>query len=133
MTNRTLIIPQQMEALVESAGYVPAVQVGRFVFCAGQVGRDADLNVIEDPEAQFIACWDNLRAVLAEAGCSFADVVDMTTYHVGLSEHFAAFRTVKDRVFPRSMCAWTVLGVSELAKPGLLAEIKCIAVKRSET
>lgn len=41
-----------------------------------------------------------------------------------------AFREVKNRVFPRGTCAWTAVGVSELALPGLLAEIKCVAVKR---
>ncbi|MBP0495092.1 RidA family protein [Roseomonas indoligenes] len=129
MTDRTLIIPRKMQPIVDTAGYVPAVRAGSFVFCAGQVGRDEDLNVIKDPEAQFMACWDNLRLVLEEAGCGFGDVVDMTTYHVGLNQHFAVFRAVKDRVFPRSTCAWTVIGVSELARPGLLVEIKCIAFR----
>ncbi|MBE7211744.1 MAG: RidA family protein [Gluconacetobacter diazotrophicus] len=130
MTDRDLIVPKRMERVVETAGYVPAVRVGDLVFCAGQVGRDADLSVIEDPEAQFAACWDNLRLVLEEAGCGFEDVVDMTTYHVDLAVHFPIFRAVKDRLFPRGSCAWTVIGVSELARPGLLAEIKCTAVRR---
>lgn len=124
------IIPQQMQAIVERAGYVPAVKVGTTVYCAGQVGRTPELEVIADPEAQFVACWENLRIVLEEAGCSFDDVVDMTTYHVQMSEHMAVFREVKDRVFPRGTCAWTAIGVSELARPGLLVEIKCVAVQR---
>ncbi|WP_322093069.1 RidA family protein [Paraburkholderia bannensis] len=130
MTDRELIVPQQMQAIVERAGYVPAVKVGKTVYCAGQVGRTAELEVIADPEAQFAACWENLRVVLAEAGCTFDDVVDMTTYHVQMSEHMAIFRAVKDRVFPRGTCAWTSIGVSELARPGLLVEIKCVAVQR---
>lgn len=130
MTDRELIVPQQMRVIQERAGYVPAVKVGATVYCAGQVGRTADLEVIADPEAQFVACWENLRVVLAEAGCTFDDVVDMTTYHVQMSEHMAIFREVKDRLFPRSTCAWTAIGVSELARPGLLVEIKCVAVQR---
>ncbi|MBB3260722.1 enamine deaminase RidA (YjgF/YER057c/UK114 family) [Paraburkholderia bannensis] len=130
MTEREFIVPQQMQSIVERAGYVPAVKVGATVYCAGQVGRTPGLDVIADPEAQFLACWENLRIVLEEAGCSFDDVVDMTTYHVQMSEHMAVFREVKDRVFPRGTCAWTALGVSELARPGLLVEIKCVAVQR---
>jgi enamine deaminase RidA (YjgF/YER057c/UK114 family) len=42
----------------------------------------------------------------------------------------AVFREVKNRLFPRGLCAWTVIGVSELANPGLLLEIKCVAVQR---
>jgi len=130
MTVRELIIPPPMQRIVERAGYVPAVKAGSIVFCAGQVGRTVALEVIADPEAQFLACWDNLRVVLQAAGCTFEDVVDMTTYHVQMSTHMPTFREVKNRVFPRGTCAWTSIGVSELAHPGLLVEIKCVAVKR---
>ena len=119
-----------MERIVERAGYAPAVKVGSTLFCAGQVGRAADLEVITDPEAQFLACWENLRVVLEAAGCTFEDVVDMTTYHVQMSQHISVFRDVKNRVFPRGTCAWTAIGVSELAHPGLLVEIKCVAVQQ---
>lgn len=130
MPDREIIIPPSMRNIVERAGYVPAVKVQGTLYCAGQIGRTPELEVIADPEQQFIACWENLRTVLAEGGCSFDDVVEMTTYHVSMSEHMAVFRDVKDRLFPRGLCAWTAIGVSELAVPGLLLEIKCIAVQR---
>lgn len=130
MTDRQLIIPPGMNSLVERAGYVPAVKVGKTLYCAGQVGRTPDLKVIPDPEQQFLAARENLRRVLAAGGCGFDDVVEMTTYHVDLQRHLPLFRRVKDSVFPRSTCAWTCLGVAELAIPGLLIEIKCIAVQR---
>ena len=130
MTDREIIVPPSMSRIVERAGYAPAVRVGATVYCAGQVGRTPDMSVIDDPEAQFEACWDNLQTVLAAADCTFDDVVDMTTYHVDMSRHMPVFREVKDRRFPRGTCAWTCIGVSELAHPGLLVEIKCVAVKR---
>ncbi|WGS52479.1 RidA family protein [Paraburkholderia sp. D15] len=130
MSDREIIVPESMRPIVERAGYAPAVKVGTTVYCAGQVGRTPQLDVIEDPEAQFVACWENLRELLAAAGCTFDDIVDMTTYHVQMSRHMAVFREVKNRVFPRGHCAWTVIGVSELAHPGLLVEIKCVAVQR---
>jgi len=130
MTDRQLIIPPSMHSIVERAGYVPAIKVGKTLYCAGQVGRTAALAVIEDPEAQFVAAWENLRQVLEKGGCTFDDVVDMTTYHVDMSQHMAVFREVKNRLFPRGHCAWTTIGVSELAHPGLLVEIKCVAVQR---
>lgn len=131
MPDRKIIVPQSMQALAERAGYAPAVVVNGTVYCAGQVGRTADLNVIADPEQQFAAAWENLRIVLAEAGCTYDDVVEMTTYHVNMREHMNAFRSVKDRLFPRKTCPWTCVGVAELAHPGLLVEIKCIAVARN--
>lgn len=124
---REIIVPVAMKSIVERAGYAPAIRVKNLVFCAGQVGRDANMNVINDPERQFEACWDNLATVLSEAGCRFEDVVEMTTYHVGLWQHMDVFREVKDRIFPRGTCAWTCIGVSELAHPGLLVEIKVVA------
>jgi enamine deaminase RidA (YjgF/YER057c/UK114 family) len=130
MTDREIIVPDGMEQIVERAGYAPAVKVGTTVFCAGQ-GRTRELEVIHDPEAQFLACWENLKTLLDAAGCTFEDVVEMTTYHVQMSVHMSVFREVKNRVFPRGKCAWSAIGVSELAHPGLLAEIKCVAIQRS--
>lgn len=129
MTDRTFIIPAAMRTLSERTGYVPAVLVGNTLYCAGQVGRTAELEVIHDPEQQFIACWRNLELVLNEAGCSFDDVVEMTTYHVAMAEHMDTFRRVKDALFPRGRSAWTCVEVTSLAHPGLLVEIKCIAVR----
>jgi len=131
MSDREIIIPEAMKLIVERAGYAPAVRVGDTLYCAGQVGRTPDLQVIVDPEEQFICAWESLRQVLAAGGCTFEDVVDMTTYHVDLAKHMAVFREVKNRLFPRGLCAWTCIGVSELANPGLLVEIKCIAVRRT--
>ncbi|SPK70077.1 Endoribonuclease L-PSP (plasmid) [Cupriavidus taiwanensis] len=129
MTDRELIVPRAMQRIVDRAGYIPAIRLGATVFCAGQVGRTVDLAVISDPEAQFLACWENLRVVLEAAGCTFEDVVDMTTYHVDMAKHMPIFRQVKNRIFPHGTCAWTSIGVSELAHPGLLVEIKCVAAK----
>lgn len=130
MTDRNIIVPHAMQTIVDRAGYAPAVKVGQTLYCAGQVGRTTDLQVIEDPEEQFIAAWENLRSVLEAGGCGFEDIVDMTTYHVGMSRHMAVFREVKNRLFPKGTCAWTCIGVSELAHPALLVEIKCVAVRR---
>lgn len=73
----------------------------------------------------------DLKTLLNAAGCTFEDIVEMTTYHVQMSAHMSVFREVKNRVFPSGKCAWTAVGVSELAHPGLLAEIKCVAIQRS--
>lgn len=130
MTDRQIIVPDSMRLLCEHAGYAPAVKVGKTLYCAGQVGRTPELAVIADPELQFLAAWDNLQIVLEAGGCKFEDVVEMTTYHVDMHRHMPLFRRVKDEVFPRSTCAWTCIGVAELARSGLLVEIKCVAVQR---
>jgi enamine deaminase RidA (YjgF/YER057c/UK114 family) len=73
--------------------------------------------------------WENLHIVLEAANCNFDDIVEMTSYHVEMSKHMDVFRTAKNEVFPKGTYAWTRIGMSELAHPGLLAEVKCIAVE----
>ena len=129
--DRLAIVPDSMRASPETRGYLPALVAGGFVFVAGQVGRTRDFAVIDDPAAQFAAAFENLRLVLAQAGCGFDDIVDLTTYHVDLAKHWPVFREVKDRVLPRSRFPVTAIGVTELAVPGLLLEVKAIARPRS--
>lgn len=126
-SDREIIIPKGMEDVVARRGYAPAVRVGDVLYCVGQIGRAADFTISADPLTQFRACWDNLERVLKAAGCSFADVVDLTTYHLELDRYFATFRQAKDEVFPKGLAGWTVLGVAALAAPGALVEIKAIA------
>lgn len=128
--DREVIIPEEMREIVNRAGYAPAVKVGHTIYVVGQVGRNKELEVISNPAEQFAAMWENLRIVLNAAKCTFDDVVEMTSYHVEMSKHMDVFRAVKNDVFPKGTYAWTRIGVSELAHPGLLAEVKCVAVAR---
>lgn len=130
MSDREIVVPLSMQLIPEQVGYVPAVKVGNLLFCSGQIGRTPELEVIIDPQQQFVAAWENLRIVLEAGGCTYADVVEMTTYHVAIAEHMALYKKVRDQRFPRATCAWTAIGVSALAHPALLLEIKCVAVQR---
>jgi hypothetical protein len=76
-----------------------------------------------------VAAFEQVRAVLAEAGLDFSDVVELTTFHVGL-EHLRVFGAVKDRHLAAPYPAWTAIGVSALAFPGGLAEVKVTAQLR---
>ena len=125
--NKTPIIPPSMRTVVAEKGYLPGLRVGDLVFLAGQVGRTVDMKIVVEPKSQFEACFENLRMVLAEAGCTFDDVVDMTTYHVDMDKHWPVFREVKNRVLPHGKFPWTAIGVSALADPAFLLEAKATA------
>ena len=129
-TLKTPIVPPSMQAVVDTKGYLPGLRVGNIVFLAGQVGRTLDLRIVTDPKEQFEAAFENLRLVLVEAGLSFDDIVDMTTYHVDMDRHWPAFREVKNRVLPRGKFPWTAIGVSALADPAFLLEVKATACVR---
>jgi len=120
------IVPAGMEIIRERFKYNPGVLVGDTLYIAGQVGRDADLNVLEGAEAQYHQAFKNVARVLHAAGADFDNVVDMVTYHIDLTD-IQAFMAVKDQYFTNSVPAWTGIGVSALAMPGLLIEIKCVA------
>ena len=129
--DREPIVPESMREVVRAKGYLPALRVGEFVFVAGQVGRDASFKLIDDVREQFSACFENLRMVLAEAGCTLDDLVDVTTYHVDMPVHWDTFREVKREWFPVGNVPWTCVGVTALAQSGLLLEVKGMACRRA--
>jgi enamine deaminase RidA (YjgF/YER057c/UK114 family) len=126
--DREIIVPDSMRELVAQKGYAPALRVERLLFVAGQVGRTPDLRIVEDPQEQFVQCFENLRTVLAAAGCGFADIVDLTTFHVDMPLHWEAFRAVKNRMLPPGAFPMTAVGVTALAAPGMLLEVKATAL-----
>jgi enamine deaminase RidA (YjgF/YER057c/UK114 family) len=105
------------------------VRAGNFLFISGQVGRDEHLNIIEGKEAQFTQAFENVKKVLAAAGATMDHVVDMVSYHTDLRD-LPLFIQVRDRYVtnPERYPAWTAIGVTALAMPGLTAEIKCTAL-----
>ena len=126
MRERRDIIPPGMEIIFERFRYAPGVLVDDTLYIAGQVGRDAQLQVVAGSEAQFTQAFENVGKVLRAAGASFDDVVEMVTYHVDMRD-LALFMEVKNREFTGRVPAWTGIGVTALAMPGLVVEIKCTA------
>lgn len=127
MSERKNIVPKEMELIKQRFHYNPGVRAGNLLFIAGQVGRDENLNVIEGKEAQFVQAFENVKKVLSAAGATFDDVVDMVTYHTDMRD-LQLFITVKDRYYTGEYPAWTGIGVTSLAMPGLMVEIKCVAL-----
>ncbi len=117
-----------MQNLQETFRYSPGVRAGSLLFIAGQVGRDEGLNVVAGKEAQFTQAFENVKKVLAAAGATMDDVVDMVSYHTDMRD-LPLFIQVRDRYVTNSerYPAWTALAVAALAMPGLFAEIKCTA------
>lgn len=121
------VIPAWMQAIYDGYHYAPAVIDGEHLRVSGMVGIRHDLSVPDDSGAQFTQAFENLLTVLREAGAGFEHVVEMTTFHVSLQQHLPAFIEVKDRYIARPYPAWTAIGISELALPGCLVEIRVTA------
>lgn len=89
----------------------------------------AALEAVRDPEAQFAVAFETLDAILREAGADLSHVVEITSYHVGISAHMEAFMRVWARYIEEPYPAWTAVGVAELIVPGGLVEIRAVAVE----
>lgn len=123
------VIPLSMAEPASAFQYSPGITVsaGTLLLISGQVGRDAVAGVIADPEAQFVKAFENLDAVLGEAGATLSDVIEITTYLTSM-EHLPLLARVKQRFFTSAPYpAWTGIGVNELALPGLLLEVSATA------
>lgn len=130
-TQRQPIIPPGSEALYNTFHFSPATRVGDTIWVSGQVGIDATMAPAQGMAAQARLAFESLKAILAAAGASLADVVELTTYHTSLRDELAAFTQVKDEYLPERYPSWTAVGVTELALPGLCIEIRAVAVAGS--
>lgn len=120
------IFPANRHALYAEHGYSAAVRSGDLLFVSGQVGSQTDGSPELDFERQVELAFDNLRSTLEAGGCTFADIVDVTTLHTDPKTQFETIMAVKSRIFPEPPYpAWTAIGVNWLA--GFDFEIKVIA------
>ena len=127
MDRSAVVIPKGMEPFYEQWHFAPAIRDGDRLWCSGMIGIGADGKCASDPTAQFTRAFELVQGVLETSGVGFGDVVDMTTFHVGLQQHIGAFTKVKDQFLRAPYPAWTAIGITELAVPGGLVEIKVVA------
>lgn len=120
------IFPANRHALYEAHGYSAALKSGDLLFVSGQVGSRPDGTPEPDLEAQIRLAFENLKSVLAAAGASLSNLVDVTSFHTDPESQFEAVMKVKAEVFPAAPYPnWTAVGVTWLA--GFDFEIKVIA------
>ena len=123
---RKLINPPGTEKTYERWQFSQAVRVGETVWVSGQMGMEGK-SPAQGIEAQTRIAFENLTRVLAEGGATLADVVELVTYHKSMSD-LAGFSKAKAEFFPSNYPAWTAVGVTELAVPGILVEVRATAV-----
>ncbi|QND44515.1 RidA family protein (plasmid) [Rhizobium lusitanum] len=126
MTKRDAVFPADRHALYDEHGYSAAIRSGDLLFVSGQVGSRHDGSAEPDFSAQVRLAFENLKATLIAGGCTFDDIVDVTTFHTDPEKQFATIMGVKSEVFStRPYPNWTAIGVNWLA--GFDFEIKVIA------
>ncbi|HEY0946279.1 MAG TPA: RidA family protein [Opitutaceae bacterium] len=126
MTKRDAVFPAGQHALYQAHRYSAAIRSGDLLFVSGQVGSRPDGSPEPDFARQVQLAFDNLNAVLAAAGCTFDDVVDVTSFHTDPERQFETFMAIREKVIGEPPYPnWTAVGVNWLA--GFDFEIKVIA------
>jgi enamine deaminase RidA (YjgF/YER057c/UK114 family) len=125
MTERGPVIPADSQASYDRFHFAPAYRVGDTLYVSGVIGSGESL------EDEFAGAFANLANVLDAAGYSLADVVEMTSFHVDMSETLGSFMKARDAAMTEPWPAWTAIGCTELAIPTGRAEVKVTAVKQS--
>lgn len=107
-------------------GYTPGISaVGKkIVLVSGQ--GPADLKV--DMETQFRSTFDRIGLILAAAGGSFEDIVMIRGYFIHLARDMPIYRKVRLDYLVKPYPASSLVGVTELAIPGLDIEVEATAV-----
>ncbi len=127
MSNRGPIIPTGHQGTYDRFHFAPAFRVGDTVHVSGVIGLGPDGRVPAEAADEFKAAFDALSSTLGAAGASLADIVDLTTFHVGMEE-MEAFMLAKDAAIAEPYPAWTAIGCSSLIIPRARVEVKATAV-----
>ncbi len=126
MTTRSVVFPPERQDLYERNKYSPAVCSNGFLFVSGQVGSLADGSPEPELEKQVRQAFENLNAILAAAGSSFDDVVDVTVFMVDPQAKFERiWKVVPEYWGDAPYPTLTAVGVTWLY--GFDFEIKVIA------
>jgi 2-aminomuconate deaminase len=112
-------------------------RAGDFIFVSGTSSRRADDSIagaepdgaggyVFDIRVQTRAVLENIRAILAHAGATLADVVEVSSYLVSMQD-FPGYNEVYAQVFGHEGPARTTVAVAQLPHPHLRIEIRVVA------
>lgn len=114
-------------------------RAGDFIYVSGTSARRADDSIagaaagsggtpLLDIRVQTRAVIENIRDILAAAGASLADLVEVSTFLVSMDD-FAGYNEVYGEFFGVDGPARTTVAVAQLPHPQLLIEIRAVAWK----
>jgi 2-iminobutanoate/2-iminopropanoate deaminase len=98
----------------------------RLVFCSGQLGVGPDETVPPTVEGQAERCFENIKAILKEAGLALSDIIRINAYVTG-REHMKGYMAVRDRYAGDPPPASTLMIVSGFTRPEFLVEVEAVA------
>jgi 2-iminobutanoate/2-iminopropanoate deaminase len=111
------------------ANYSHVTRVGNTLYISGQLGLDADGNLVGqgDAAAQAEQCYKNIQAIIQHFGGTMDDVVKITQYITDLAYRPLVARP-RDAYLGTPGPASTLVVVKGLAAPDYLVEIEALAI-----
>jgi len=107
--------------------YTDAVRFGDLLFISGIMPVDAAGKVVgSDAVTQVRQVFKNMAAILKAAGAGFGDVLKVTVYLTDVADR-PRINPVRQEMFGKTRPASTLIGVKELALPGMKIEIDAVA------
>jgi reactive intermediate/imine deaminase len=113
--------------------YTDAVRFGDLLFISGVAPVDNELNVVggDDVVAQTRQVFKNMKKILMAVGADFSDVLKVTVFLTNVSDR-EAINPIRQSFFGENRPASTLIGVNELAIPGMKIEIEAVAGLKQE-
>ncbi|KAF0231173.1 MAG: endoribonuclease [Beijerinckiaceae bacterium] len=125
---RTSINPPTIRQPFAAYSHGLVVEDGkRILFASGQLGVGPDDFIPESAEDQAVICFENIRAILAEAGMDFSHVVRFSAF-VTDRAYFPVYGSVRSRYVSGNAFASTLLIVSGFTRPEFKVEVEVTAV-----
>lgn len=107
--------------------YTDAVRFGNLLFVSGVAPVDTELRVVgrDDIVAQARQVFLNMKRILDAAGADFRDVLKVTVYLIDVADR-ERINPVRREFFGNSRPASTLIGIKELAIPGMKIEVEAV-------
>jgi enamine deaminase RidA (YjgF/YER057c/UK114 family) len=121
------VVSESGRFMYDNYHFSEAADCDGLLYCSGVIGTGADHKIPEDASEEFRNAWQGVGAVLKEAGMGYENIVEITSYHVGLQSLMADFMSVRDEFLSEPWPAWTAIGITELAVPQARVEIRVTA------
>ncbi|KAL8786853.1 MAG: hypothetical protein Q9195_008046 [Heterodermia aff. obscurata] len=122
--------PGRGETLLQKFHFNQAVRISNRIEISGQTGTDPSTGAIPpSAEEQIANAFRNVSIILEAAGATkgWGAVYKVRSYHVGLDEeHSGAMVKQMRKWCPEHAPLWTAVGVTGLARGGLVAEIEVV-------
>lgn len=121
------VVTESGQFMYDNFHFSEASKCNGLLLCSGVIGTGKNGKLPQDIKEEFRNAWTGIGRLLKHCGIGYDDIVEYTSYHVGLHANMGDFMSVRDEFISEPWPAWTAIGITELAIPGAHVEIRVTA------